>query len=73
MSIFQDIYDNEINIRISTFWDGGYDLKLGDYMNGYKAATNVDHWEQVEPWFLANVLEHYPDSDFAKKYKKVML
>lgn len=41
--MFQDIYDSEINIRISTFWDGGYDLKLGDYMNGYKAETNVDH------------------------------
>ncbi len=30
-------YKAEINIQISTFWDGGWDVKIGDASNGYKA------------------------------------
>lgn len=37
----QEIYDSEINVSISWFWDGGIDVKLGDEMNGYKADTQV--------------------------------
>ena len=28
-------------IAISTFYDAGFDWKLGDYMNGYKAEGNA--------------------------------
>jgi len=34
----QAMYDSEINFSISTFWDGGFDWKLGDAMNGFKCG-----------------------------------
>ena len=37
-----------------TFWDNGYDVKLGDYMNGFKAEINLDRWGQIEPWLIEN-------------------
>ncbi len=70
MSIMQELYDSEINVSISTFWDGGYDLKLGDDMNGFRAEGNVDFWEQIEPWFTQKALEHWPDSDFALAHRQ---
>lgn len=69
MSILQDLYDSEINVSISTMWDGGYDLKLGDEMNGFDAEGNVDRWGDVEPWFRENAIRCYPDSLFARMYR----
>jgi hypothetical protein len=37
----QKIYDSEINLRISWFWDNGFDLRFRDEMNGYLAEENV--------------------------------
>ena len=69
MSVLQDIYDSEINVSISTMWDGGYDLAIGCPISGPKATGNVDRWGDVEPWFRAKALEHYPDSLFALMYR----
>lgn len=66
MSVMQEIYDNEVNISITTFWDGGYEVKLGDPMNGFVAERNVDRWDQVEPWLEAQMIKHFPDSEFAQ-------
>jgi len=33
----QKIYDSEINVRISWFWDCGISIHLGDEMNGFVA------------------------------------
>lgn len=66
-TVLKDLYDSEINIMISTFWDSGYDIKLGDPMNGYPAHTNVDTWEEVEAWFEEQALKHFPGSVFAMK------
>jgi hypothetical protein len=35
MTIFQQLYDNEINFSLNTFWDAGFEVKLGDRMNGF--------------------------------------
>ena len=66
MTVFQRLYDSEINFSVSTFWDGGFDVNLGDHLNGFKAETNVRTWAEVEPWLEAAAREHFPDSDFAK-------
>jgi len=34
------IYINEVNLSISTFWDGGYTVKMGDALNGYTAEKS---------------------------------
>lgn len=67
--ILTDLYTSEINFSLETFWDGGFDAKLGDGMNGFKAEDNfntyVEAVEQLRDWAIA----HYPDSSFAKKYR----
>jgi len=30
------IYDSEINFKIQCFWDTGFDVYLGDELNGFK-------------------------------------
>jgi hypothetical protein len=69
MSVMQDLYHSEINVSISTFWDGGYDVKLGDESNGFKAEANLDLWGQVGPWLIDAAIKHYPKSLFAKMYR----
>lgn len=65
MSVLQRLYDSEINFSISVFWDGGFDVKLGDAMNGFDAETNVRTYLEVESWLEAKAKEIYPDSLFA--------
>lgn len=69
MSVLQDIYDCEINFRVQTFWDGGFEIDLGDEMNGLKDGATVRRWGEVEPWLMAAVIKHYPDSLFTKMYR----
>lgn len=66
MSIFQQLYDSEISFSISCFWDGGFEIKLGDDLNGYTAQTRVESWDEVEQWLRAEALLHYPESQFSK-------
>jgi hypothetical protein len=35
--VIQALYDSEINCSITTFWDGGFTVRLGDEMNGFVA------------------------------------
>lgn len=69
MSIMQDLYHSEINFSVSTFWDGGFDVKIGDDMNGFVAETTLDRWGMVEPWLKEQALLHFPRSLFALMYR----
>lgn len=69
MSILQDLYHSEINFSVSTVWDGGFDVKLGDEFNGFRAEGNFDRWGEVEPWLRDEAIRHYPDSLFARMYR----
>ena len=40
-TVLARLYRSEINVSISTFWDGGWDVKLGDDMNGFEAETTI--------------------------------
>jgi len=65
MSVFQRLYDSEINASISTFWDGGFDVKIGDEMNGFMAETNVASFAEAEAWLEAEAKRLFPVSLFA--------
>ena len=81
LNTWQAIYDSEINTHISSFWDGGWDVRLGDKLNGYKAETAfyVEWSPQDEPhnregflkeaieWLAEEVIKQYPISTFAKR------
>ena len=68
MSVFQDLHDSEINARIDWFYDCGFNVSLGDSLNGYKARAIRLSWEEVERWLTEKAIEHYPLSAFARKY-----
>jgi hypothetical protein len=65
MNVLQELYDSEINVTVSSFWDGGFQVKLGDPMNGYVAETRVGSWTEAEQWLRETAAEIYPDSIFA--------
>lgn len=68
-NVMQELYDSEINAAVSSFWDGGFDAKLGDDMNGFKADACLENWDDVETWLAETAVEHYPQSQFAERWK----
>jgi hypothetical protein len=65
MSIMQRLYDSEINATVSSFWDDGFYVKLGDEMNGFRAEGHCATWADVEEWLAAMARAYYPTSAFA--------
>jgi hypothetical protein len=66
MSILQRLYDSEINFEISSFYDAGFDVRLGDALNGFLAHGKVETWAEAEAWLRDQALAHFPDSKFAQ-------
>ncbi len=66
--ILEDLYDSEINVSVSCFWDGGWDIALGDAANGWRAKTCVDNLDEAVPWLIENAKKAWPDSQFAKTH-----
>ena len=67
--IMQDAYDSEINVQVKTLWDGGFDIVVGA---GTEVASsfNIDgNWSVALLCIMNAIIDHYPDSDFAKKYR----
>jgi len=62
----QKIYDSEINVEISWFWDAGIDIRLGDKMNGYLAEDSVRSMAEVVPWLQEAIAHFYPESAYAR-------
>jgi hypothetical protein len=50
----QRLYETETNINISSFWDSGWTVKLGDGLNGHDAERTFHNDELGE---LANWIE----------------
>jgi hypothetical protein len=59
------LYESEINVHFSTFWDGGYSVKLGDDSNGFSAESTTDTFMQAVDFLVEEALKRYPDSLFA--------
>ena len=72
-ALLSDIYRSEINISITSFWDDGYTVKLGDEMNGFRVTLRVRDGHNIVdlPAIIKNaVIRYYPNSDFAKRHKE---
>jgi hypothetical protein len=61
----QKIYDSEINLRISWFWDGGIEIRQGDDLNGYLAEETVRKVAEIVPWLQEAIAHFYPSSSYA--------
>lgn len=66
--VLQDLYRSEINFSLSSFWDAGYTIALGDEMNGFKGECMIDYLDCAADEIVRMAIMHYPESDFAKKY-----
>ena len=68
--ILQHIYDSEINIEISWFWDGGINWKIGDESNGFKASNFRDIYDidTATKDLCDKIIKIYPNSEFTKWY-----
>lgn len=67
-TIMQALYASEINCSVSCFWDGGWDVKLGSEIGGYKAEANFDHLWQCAYWLRDQAIKAYPKSEFAAMF-----
>lgn len=68
IEIMNRLYASEINCEVASFWDGGWQVRLGDYLNGYKASeSGFTSLEDAAKWLNSAARLHYPDSDYAKK------
>lgn len=68
--VLEALYNSEINASLSSFWDGGWSVYLGDDMNGYKADEVFYDLAPVADWLTEEAIEHYPDSVFSKNRKR---
>jgi hypothetical protein len=59
----QNLCDRRINFSITTFWEGGFDVKLGDFTNGFCAETNVATFQEAVDWLLAQAAAQFPNFD----------
>jgi hypothetical protein len=70
-TFLEDLHDSEINGEIGWFYDRVWRAKIGDPWNGYQAEQDglLSLTEAVE-WLRSKAIELYPDSEFAKAYKR---
>ena len=66
MTQLQALYDSEINFDLSTFWDNGFEWRLGDVQNGWKERGSAASMEEAVKALSEAAFRHYPESVFAK-------
>jgi hypothetical protein len=65
--IFEGLYDSEINFEVSGFYDAGFDVRLGNHLNGFLVKGKVETWAEAETWLRDQALTHFPNSKFAQE------
>ena len=63
--VMKKLYKSEINCSISSFWDNGWDVKLGDDMNGYAAEGNFRMLDEAATFLDVQARKHFPESLYA--------
>lgn len=67
----RELYASEINCGMSSFWDAGFEVWLGDDMNGRKVVdTNLYPGDLDAAARLLHeaALRLYPDSEYARRW-----
>ena len=65
-SIFQRLYDSEINCGIQSFWDAGWSAWIGDDLNGRPVLrSEFQSLADVATWLEEQARKLYPKSAFA--------
>jgi len=69
MEILEQLYNSEINFRLSCFWDGGFDWRLGDETNGFIEQGTRDTISGAIDALADAAAQYSPDSAFASYWK----
>jgi hypothetical protein len=70
----QALYNSEINVTITTLWDGGFDLALCSYMDAQYDDMTEPGWHNVRTAaelgdaMHAAALREYPTSEYARSH-----
>lgn len=64
-TVMKRLYESEINCSISCFWDNGWDVKLGDEMNGFVAEGNFRTLDEAATFLDREARKHFADSKYA--------
>lgn len=68
MSIFQKLYDSEINCFVESFWDAGFTCGLGQSSRPVQIAYIGKFNEtEIEEILTKMAKKHYPDSKFVRE------
>jgi hypothetical protein len=67
--VLDRLYESEINVSISWIWDGGFELKLGDKLNGFDAEsrTTIKTSAEAAAWLDQTARRLYPQSEYATR------
>jgi hypothetical protein len=68
-NLIKQLYESGINLQFGWFWDAGFNVKIGDDMNGFVAEFSDYDIDKVLKWIEENVKKHFPGSGFDKTYK----
>jgi len=70
-SLLEDLHDSEINGEIGWFFGRVWRAKIGDPCNGYQAEVDgLPGLAEAAEWLRQKANELYPDSAFAKAYRR---
>jgi hypothetical protein len=69
----QALYDSEITVKTEPdgCWDSGFCAQIGDPQNRYKGPVlRAYKWDDLMIKLAEHVMARYPNSSFAKRYRK---
>jgi hypothetical protein len=58
-SVFQQVYNAEINFNVYCLWDAGFTVELIDYFGNATDSIEADTWSEVEEALLELVKRNY--------------
>ncbi len=66
-AILTELYESELNCSISSIWDSGWTVKLGDKLNGFVEEGNFRTIEEVAGFLHSAAMKHFPESGYANR------
>nr|WP_162759298.1 hypothetical protein [Brucella intermedia] len=70
LEVLKAAYDSDINIYLASFWDGGWEVRIGDEMDGFRAERRLRDIGKVAVWLKEEIILLFPDSEAAKLFSK---
>jgi hypothetical protein len=69
--VLRDAYESEINISISSFWDAGWTVKIGNTYSAQVSMVQDIAIENLVRTVVQEAVRAFPKSKFSEKYSPV--